>query len=409
MAFDSVLFVFLSFSCYAFLGWIMESSLRTLEEGHPVNSGFLSGPFIPIYGFGALFIGVTHDLLARAPFALMWIVPCVIPTVLEYSVSVLFEKAFGLKLWDYSDKILNLKGRVCLLISCAWIGMALLLLLVIRPWVESMVARLDFRSVYFLSGALAAYFAVDTWHSSKAYMQFSRFLSSIEERARKSDQLKALLDSGSRLQKELNRFLKPLRAFPGLKVRFAQWLPEVPDRLRKRLEEALKPRLTVFPRLSDRKARRMREFVSLAGDILESPEFLRLKEYPHHDLSVYDHTLRVAKVSYRFAHALGLNEKETVHGALLHDYYLYDWRISGPDSGKRHPFGHAEQALRNAEADFGPLSGVERDCIERHMWPLTPRIPRHPESWTVSVSDKIVSLFEVYRMAVRVHGRNKAA
>ena len=42
------------FIVYAFLGWVMESTYKTLGKRKPVNSGFLYGPFCPIYGFGAM-------------------------------------------------------------------------------------------------------------------------------------------------------------------------------------------------------------------------------------------------------------------------------------------------------------------------------------------------------------------
>ena len=88
---------------------------------------------------------------------------------------------------------------------------------------------------------------------------------------------------------------------------------------------------------------------------------------------------------------------QLTRGALLHDFFHYDWRVEKPRSGGLHGFEHPREALENAEEDFGPLTRVERDCVLRHMWPLTPVPPRYPESLLVCMADKAVALNESYR------------
>lgn len=109
--------------------------------------------------------------------------------------------------------------------------------------------------------------------------------------------------------------------------------------------------------------------------------------------------MAVAFACYRLARALGdgFRLPELVRGALLHDYFHYDWRVSRPRNGGLHGFEHPREALENAEADFGPLTARERDCIFRHMWPLTPVPPRYPESAVLCLADKAVSLVESWR------------
>ena len=87
-----------------------------------------------------------------------------------------------------------------------------------------------------------------------------------------------------------------------------------------------------------------------------------------------------------------------VRGALLHDYFLYDWHEKDA-SHRWHGFHHPAAALKNASADFG-LSPRERDVIAKHMFPLTLRPPRFRESWIVCLADKWCALEET--LAVRL-------
>ena len=109
------------------------------------------------------------------------------------------------------------------------------------------------------------------------------------------------------------------------------------------------------------------------------------------------HTLAVAYYSHtvlRKIRFLKIHHSDLIRGALLHDYFLYDWHI--PDkSHSLHGFRHPKAALANAEDDFS-LSDIERDIIVKHMFPLTLRPPKHFESVAVCIADKICSVYEVF-------------
>lgn len=393
-----VLNTFLFFSACAFAGWIVESVFRTVVEGHVVNSGFLSGPFIPIYGFGALFITGSYSLLQNAPFYVLWPALFIVPSILEYLVSVLFEKVFKMKLWDYSKQFMNFQGRVCLLYSFFWLLLSAFTIFILAPFVLDLINSLDIYTKHFASGALAMYFIMDTWLSAESYFNFSLFLDKASELIRRNEQLQILLDSGAKLPAELSKLLKPMRSFPVLKARFTEKFPALPETVKSRLEKALKlkPLQTLKKKINTRGSKA--EFLNYAKEIIETDQYKRLFLYPHHDKSIYEHSLSVAYRAFIYARFLHLDVRATVRGALLHDYYLYDWRVSRPDSGKRHPYGHAEQAYRNALQDFGPLTRREKDIIIHHMWPLTLELPHYQESWIVTISDKITATLEIYKM-----------
>lgn len=117
----------------------------------------------------------------------------------------------------------------------------------------------------------------------------------------------------------------------------------------------------------------------------------------HGDVSVYEHVVAVAAESCRMAdalarHGIAVDRPSLVRGALLHDYFLYDWHDPDP-SHRLHGFRHPFFALRNAEDDF-TLDERERNIIVRHMFPLVPVPPACREAWIVCGADKLVALRE---------------
>src|SRR4030042_6782378 len=135
-------FTFL-FAVYSFMGWIIESVYRSITQRKFINAGFLLGPFIPIYGFGALFVIILDHVLAGWHFFPKLIAYGFVLTAVEYSVSFLFEKIFALKLWDYSSNKFNVQGRVCLLFSTFWTALALVFVPFIHPTVSWLAGMID--------------------------------------------------------------------------------------------------------------------------------------------------------------------------------------------------------------------------------------------------------------------------
>ena len=137
-----------------------------------------------------------------------------------------------------------------------------------------------------------------------------------------------------------------------------------------------------------------------AGDIIASDRLKREDDYRQHgSVTCYEHSVAVTLLSVRLARGLRLNVdmESMIKGALLHDYFLYDWRSEENSITRReHGFNHAERALENAGRDFS-LTAVSRDVIRRHMFPLNIRPPKYKESYIVSVADKVIATKEVCR------------
>ena len=139
------------------------------------------------------------------------------------------------------------------------------------------------------------------------------------------------------------------------------------------------------------------------GDILLSDKFTTLKNFIQHgNVTVYEHCIHVALCAIKLNRRLGIKarERELIRGALLHDYFLYDWHNAdapGNTHPKLHGFYHPGIALRNATRDF-TLSEREKDIIRKHMWPLTINPPRCREAWVVCLADKYSSTLETLKL-----------
>lgn len=156
---------------------------------------------------------------------------------------------------------------------------------------------------------------------------------------------------------------------------------------------------------------KLMEFYTCVYDLLSDKQVQSMHAISQHaeGIDCFDHSLFVAYVSFCLCRRWGLDAVAAARAGLLHDLYLCNW--ADTDVGLfRRLVVHPMMALGNARR-FG-LSELEEDIIRTHMWPVTLRaLPRHRESWVVSLADKLCTLSEispVYRMA-QVHTRLRPA
>ncbi len=114
----------------------------------------------------------------------------------------------------------------------------------------------------------------------------------------------------------------------------------------------------------------------------------------HGDTTVLLHSAAVAYYSLKLARGLRLrcDQESLLRGALLHDYFLYDWHVPDPDRPLHGPH-HPGIALRNARQDV-ELTSREQDIILHHMFPLNPHPPRSREAILVCLVDKGCGMYE---------------
>ena len=148
-----------------------------------------------------------------------------------------------------------------------------------------------------------------------------------------------------------------------------------------------------------------KEIFSLGKDVLLSEEAGRMKDFIQHGTTtVFEHCVSVAKYSLLFAmnletlFGIKLDRKSLVRGALLHDYFLYDWHEKN-EFHRLHGFTHPRRACHNANRDF-EMNEKEKDVISKHMFPLTPVPPRFLESVIVCMADKWCALCETFKIDI---------
>ena len=163
MTAESLFNLILLFFAYAFLGWCIEVTLKYFQFHRFINRGFLTGPWLPIYGSGAALITIAVKGLSplESSVGTTFMVSFILCGVVEYMTSFVLEKRFHARWWDYSQKPMNLHGRV-------WIGNLILFGLggvliveMINPLLLRLSGHLSFRLRETLAIILSSIFTAD--------------------------------------------------------------------------------------------------------------------------------------------------------------------------------------------------------------------------------------------------------
>lgn len=135
---SSVLNWILFFYIYCFLGWCVESTYVSCFQKKWVNRGFMHGPYIPLYGTGALM--VTYITLPiKHSVVLTFVIGAIAASILEYVTGVLMEAIFKVRYWDYSEHRFNINGHVCLLNTIEWGFLSIFLVFILDHPVAAIV------------------------------------------------------------------------------------------------------------------------------------------------------------------------------------------------------------------------------------------------------------------------------
>ena len=132
--------------------------------------------------------------------------------------------------------------------------------------------------------------------------------------------------------------------------------------------------------------------------IVSNENFKKQKKYMQHgEYSVYDHVINVTNTCYHLANKLNMNidYDSLVKGALLHDYFLYDWHEKSKYH-RLHGIRHPKFALKNAIRDYN-INEIEKNMILSHMFPLGTCIPKYKESILLCCVDKYCAVVETLR------------
>lgn len=236
---------FLWFMSYSILGWLYETILCSVMQRKFINRGFLNGPYCPIYGSGALLVITLFGRMTN-PLAL-FLVSAVVTCALEYFTSYGMEKLFHARWWDYSNRPLNINGRVCLLGAIVFGAFSVLLVLIVHPEVCKLTDKIPLIIRYITAVTLCSVLLFDCISTVFALSDFRKKMEYIAsllaekrhstvEKLRNSTAHNALQRRKSSLADLLSRQQKRIiLAFPKLKLhRYNDLLIELREALEKR-------------------------------------------------------------------------------------------------------------------------------------------------------------------------------
>ena len=154
------------------LGWCTEVISRRLFTAKKwINPGFLTGPYLPLYGFGLVgLFGISLIPINTGSAAwdkvIIILIMGVAMTLIEYIAGLIFIKGMKIKLWDYTNRWGNIQGIICPLFSFFWLLVSAFFELVITPYVmDAVIWFVNHIAFAFVVGIFFGVFFVDLGHS----------------------------------------------------------------------------------------------------------------------------------------------------------------------------------------------------------------------------------------------------
>lgn len=210
-----------------FLGWVLELFFKRLFSMKKwVNPGFLTGPIVPLYGFGVVFL----YLIGLLPFD-TWgkiIIIAVSLSALEYFVGLFFLKVMHVRLWDYRNMRGNLKGLIAPLFSVIWAVLGYIFLYYINPPFLSLLSKIHLSNfgsiIYLLLGVTYGFIIVDFLHSinitakirsvaakAKETIVYEKFKVYMSEQDNKKKKFIIPLKASENIKENVIKFLNPIK------------------------------------------------------------------------------------------------------------------------------------------------------------------------------------------------------
>ena len=169
------------FYFYCIFGWCFESAYVSLKQLRPVNRGFLKGPWLPLYGSGAILVLWMTLPFQNSPVE-VYVVGLVGATVLEYFTGEAMVRLFKVRYWDYSNQPFNLNGYICLSSSITWGFFTILMNQILHPPVEQIVEDMFAIDVHGIVLILVSIiFVADVITSAKAAFDVAHALEAMEK------------------------------------------------------------------------------------------------------------------------------------------------------------------------------------------------------------------------------------
>lgn len=141
-------------------GWIYEQIFYYFTEDTLAKRGFLYGPYLPVYGFGAVFICLLLKRFKKNPLVI-FLLTMIVTGVLEYVTGVILWEIYGKMWWTYEGLFMSIGNYVCLRSVITFAIGGLLLIYLIEPLLLKYVYGLDRKNVYSFTAIIVLVFVID--------------------------------------------------------------------------------------------------------------------------------------------------------------------------------------------------------------------------------------------------------
>lgn len=167
------------FYFYCICGWIYESTLVSVKSKKLTNRGFMKGPWIPLYGSGAVVVLFCTLPFQKWPGAVFF-VGMIAATILEYVTGVMMMKLFKVRYWDYTNLKFQFQGHICLIASLVWGCFSLLMVYIVHRPVEKLIFMIPGEVVSILTFVITVLFVFDFANAFRDAMDLRAMLVQME-------------------------------------------------------------------------------------------------------------------------------------------------------------------------------------------------------------------------------------
>ena len=170
----------LYFFLYSCLGWVCECLYCGIPAGHFINRGFLTGPYCPIYGCGAVLVVYVLEPF-QDHIVVLFLAGMILTSILEYVTGYLMEKLFHSKWWAYSNRRFNLHGRICLRNSLLFGVMGIVVVRIVHPFMASLLGRVPLVWQGIIAVVMSGLFLWDCVHTIHAILRENKDYRMLED------------------------------------------------------------------------------------------------------------------------------------------------------------------------------------------------------------------------------------
>lgn len=144
----------------SFIGWFYELIFYFMAEHKLVNSGFLYGPYLPVYGYGAVLMIVCLKRLKQHPI-ILFLLAMILTGILEYLTGLIMWEIWHQRWWDYTGLLLNIDGYVCIRSVLSFALGALILIYWLEPKLNIILSEENNRKTDIICTCFLIIFLID--------------------------------------------------------------------------------------------------------------------------------------------------------------------------------------------------------------------------------------------------------